>query len=284
MKKFLLKLIDLFAKRFWYNYMFESERHFGMNHNYNTQTLKRFDNPIYLENFGFKVFSQNDEDGIIEEIFKRINTSNKSFIEFGVQNGLESNAHFLIHKGWRGLWIEGDKKMSRSIEQIFNKPIKENRLRVINKFITRENIDSIIKDQMQFLCENGEIDLLSIDIDGNDYHVWNAIKCISPRVVVIEYNAKFPPNFEWVMEYNSKHIWKYNDKHGASLKSLENLGKILNYQLVGTNICGTNAFFVRNDLVQNHFCTIATSENLYNPWRTMKLFQNGHPCNEYIGK
>lgn len=69
---------------------------------------KRIENPLYLEQYGYKVYSQNDEDGIISEIFNRIGVTNKIFVEFGVQDGLESNCHYLIHKGWSGLWIEGD--------------------------------------------------------------------------------------------------------------------------------------------------------------------------------
>jgi hypothetical protein len=62
--------------------------------------------------------------------------------------------------------------------------------------------------------------VLSIDIDGNDYWIWEAINCVKARVVVIEYNAKFPPDFEWVMPYNPDHIWDGSDNYGASLKSL----------------------------------------------------------------
>ena len=72
------------------------------------ENKRRLDNPKYLDRFGYKVFSQNDEDGIITEIFNRIGTTNKKFVEFGVQNGLESNGHFLLHKGWSGLWIDGN--------------------------------------------------------------------------------------------------------------------------------------------------------------------------------
>lgn len=241
----------------------------------------RLENPLYLERFGFKVYSQNDEDGIIEEIFNRIKTVNKTFVEFGVQNGLESNGHYLLHKGWKGLWIEGNGKAVNEIRQLFKKVIDDKRLTVVNDFITKDNINALIEKEGKI---SGEIDLLSIDIDGNDYWVWEAIKCVNPRVVVIEYNGKFPPNFEWVMEYDANHIWQEDDKQGASLKSLEILGLKLGYQLVGTNIMGINAFFVKQDLAKDLFVKPAAAEKLYNPTRWTMQYISGHTSKEYIGK
>ncbi|MDR2563160.1 MAG: hypothetical protein LBC98_04380 [Prevotellaceae bacterium] len=241
---------------------------------------RRLEDSIYLDGFGYKVYSQGDEDGIIAEIFNRIGTTNKKFVEFGVQDGLESNGHFLLHKGWQGLWIDGNKKFIRNLRNYFAVPIAKKQLTVINVFITTENINKIIGNQGS---TEGEIDLLSIDIDGNDYWIWEAITCIKPRVVVIEYNAKFPPAHEWIIEYNENHIWDSSDKHGASLKSLEILGSQLGYRLVGTSRTGINAFFVRNDLAGNLFPEPATAENLYNIANNVIFFTNGHPSKQYIG-
>ena len=243
------------------------------------ENKRRLENTLYLDRFGYKVYSQNDEDGIIAEIFNRIGTTNKQFIEFGVQNGLESNGHFLLHKGWQGLWIDGSKKNIKQSKKNFKKPIKNKQLSVLNAFITRDNINDLI------IGENisGEIDFLSIDIDGNDYHIWNAITCINARVVCIEYNAKFPPDYEWVMPYNPNHIWDGSDLFGASLKSLEKLGIKLGYQLVATNMNGINAFFVRKDLAKELFPNPATAENLYHSWHFRKFASSGHPARIYIG-
>jgi hypothetical protein len=243
---------------------------------------RRLEDPTYLEGYGFKVYSQNDEDGIIEEIFHRIGVTNKKFVEFGVQDGLESNAHFLLHKGWSGVWIEGSKKYVKNICTFFKNSIENKKLAVINAFITVDNINHLISVEGNY---NGEIDLLSIDIDGNDYWVWKAITCINPRVVVIEYNAKFPPNFEWIMQYNAKHIWLGDDECGASLKSLELLGRMMGigYQLVGTNFNGINAFFVRKELAKDLFPLPATAENLYNPTRWNIKYRSGHLSKKYIG-
>ncbi|MCM1541812.1 MAG: hypothetical protein NC121_11175 [Blautia sp.] len=130
----------------------------------------------------------------------------------------------------------------------------------------------------------GGIDLLSIDIDGNDYYVWDKIYSIDPRVVVIEYNAKFPANFEWIMNYDESHIWKYDDEMGASLKSLELLGNAKGYQLVGTNVTGSNAFFVKKELARDLFPLPAISENLWNPARYGMKYISGHRAGKYVGK
>ncbi|MDR2343439.1 MAG: hypothetical protein LBD86_02760 [Spirochaetaceae bacterium] len=226
------------------------------------------------------MYSQNDEDGIIEEIFKRIGTTNKKFVEFGIQNGLESNCHFLLHKGWSGLWIEGSKKYADETRVLFKKVLESGRLTVVNAFITAENINRLIDEAGNI---TGEIDLLSIDIDGNDYWVWEAINSVKPRVVAIEYNAKFPPGHEWIMAYDEHHVWSGDDEHGASLKALELLGERLGFQLVGTNFNGVNAFFVRKELVKDSFPQPATAENLYNPVRYKIRYISGHPSRKYTG-
>ena len=90
---------------------------------------------------------------------------------------------------------------------------------------------------------------MSIDLDGNDYYILDAIRSISPRVIVAEYNAKFPPDIFWVMQYNEAHHWDSSDYFGASLKALADLLAARGYALVGCSVLGTNAFFVRKDLV-----------------------------------
>ena len=242
---------------------------------YELLTERRLKNEKAIELYGFKVYSQNDEDGIIEEIFNRIGTTNKIFVEFGVQNGLECNSHYLLHKGWTGLWLEGDEKSCAEINARFFPVIKTAQLKIKQAFITKNNINHLIANS-GFV---GEIDLLSVDIDGNDYYVWQAINVVKPRVVVIEYNAKFPPNHFWKQAYNENHRWDGSDWHGASLKALETLGKQLGYQLVGTNISGVNAFFVKQELAEDLFIEPATAEELYNPARYSQFnYISGHPA------
>ena len=244
------------------------------------QAQEHLDNPLCLEGYGFQVYSQNDEDGIIEEIFDRIGTDSKIFVEFGVGNGLENNSHYLLHKGWEGLWIEGGESACREIAIRFRPAIKNGQLTVYNQFITKDNIDTMISG----FVDGRNVDFLSIDIDGNDYYVWDAIRSISPRVVCIEYNGKFPPNHVWSQAYNENHVWDGSDWHGASLKALEKLGREKGYTLVGTNLTGVNAFFVRDDLVGDHFFGEGKAEELFNPmWNLMVNFRMGHPARYYTG-
>lgn len=235
----------------------------------------RYQDPKRLNRHEFQVYSQNGEDGIIEAIFDRIGTTNRVFVEIGLQDGLECNSTWLLLKGWTGLWLEGNPKSVAAIQETFSGPIGRHQLKVQQGFVTAENVEELLQ-------ENGvpdELDMLSIDIDGNDYWVWKAIDRFKPRVVVIEYNAQFRSNVKWVMKYNSSHIWDGTCYFNSSLKSLELLGETKGYCLVGCNFLGVNAFFVRRDLVASYFCEPFTSENHYEPVRYHLLKKDGHRRN-----
>jgi hypothetical protein len=224
--------------------------------------------------FGAKIYSQNDEDGIIREIFNRIGTTNKIFVEFGIGNGLENNTVALLFSDWRGLWIDASLGSINAIYENFDQIIKKGSLCVIQSFITKTNINDLISANIP----HDEIDLLSVDIDGNDYHVLQAISSVSPRVIVIEYNAKFDPPTLFCMDYSETHVWNGSDCFGASLKFLElNLTK-MGYFLVGCNLTGSNAFFVRRDCVENKFLDPFTAEKHYEPARYyLSGYPSGHP-------
>ena len=234
----------------------------------------KYDNPKKLNRYEFKVFSQAGEDGIISEIFNRIGTTNKFFVEFGVGNGLENNSAYLLVKGWQGYWIEGSDRFCQSIRQSFEDLIANQQLTLKNTFITGENIEDLFRKGNV----PTELDLLSIDIDGNDYWVWQAITNYRPRVVILEYNAIYPPESSWVMQYNPSHQWKYNSHMGSSLKALEKLGHQKGYKLVACSFSGVNAFFVREYLLADHFCSPFSAENHYEPARYFLCSQKaGHP-------
>lgn len=238
---------------------------------------KKYDNALRLEKYGFKCFSQNEEDGIIHEIFNRIGVANRMFFEFGVEVGLENNTHLLLNQGWEGAWIDGSQNNLNFIMSKFASAISTGKLRAYQSFVSRENINQIISE----LALPEEIDIISIDIDGNDYYVFEAIQNLRPRVVVIEYNAKFPPPIKWVMKYNPEFKWSGTSYFGASLSSMTIMAEKKGYTLVGTNITGSNAFYVRNDLVSGKFCEPLTPENLYNPARyqfstVWNAFPTGH--------
>lgn len=230
-----------------------------------------------LEPFGFKVYSQNDEDGIIEEIFNRIGIRQGRFCEIGVENGLECNSLFLIHKGWLGCWIEGNPHQHEAIQRKFSSLLANSRLQLSRDFASSENINILLNKYEQ---TQGEIDFLSIDIDGNDIYLLAAMN-VHPKVICIEYNAKFPPPVSKKPVYDPKNKWKGTDYMGASLVAIVETARKKGYGLVGTNITGSNAFFVREDLVGNSFCTNNSAEYLYNPpryWLTFDGFAHiGHP-------
>ena len=230
-----------------------------------------------LLKFGYRVYSQSDEDGIIHEIFRRVGCGNKTFIEIGSGDGLENNSLFLLTQGWRGLWIEGSARKVTAAKKNLESLIANGSLRIEEQFVNAEGID----DTIRRLTPGPEIDLLSIDIDGNDYYVLQAVRSVSPRVIVVEYNAKFPADVSWVMEYNKAHRWDGTDYFGASLKALEILLRERGYSLVGCNLLGCNAFFVRSDLVSDPlFCSPFTTENHYEPPRYFLLpaFDPGFPA------
>ena len=208
-------------------------------------------NNFNINKFGIKIYSQNNEDGIILYIFKHIGIKTKKFVEIGVENGTECNTTNLLKNfNWKGIQIEGSKKLYNDakiqLKKILEK--KRNNLKLLNIFVTKKNINQILKKN----CGK-EIDLLSVDVDGNDFWIWKAINCVKPRLVIIEYNSFFGSNISATIKYNSKFSWDHrNNKsyYGASLKALEKLGKQKKYILVGVDKNGVNAFFVRNDLAK----------------------------------
>ena len=206
-------------------------------------------NNFNIKKFGIKIYSQNDEDGIILYILKHIGIKTKKFVEIGVENGTECNTTNLLKNfNWKGVQIEGNKILYSDAKIQLKKILKEKikNLKLLNIFITKKIVNKILKNN----CGK-EVDLLSIDIDGNDFWIWKSIKCIKPRLVIIEYNSFFGPKLSCTIPYNAKFIWDYKNKrsyYGASLKALEKLGKQKKYTLVGIDRNGVNAFFVRNDL------------------------------------
>ena len=222
---------------------------------------------------GFKIYSQNDEDGIIQEIFRRIGAVNHSFVEFGVQNGFECNTAKLLIEGWRGLWIEANAKSVAEIRTHFQPFFANGALTLLEKMVTAENINAALEE----VGVTGEIDFLCIDIDNNDYWVWKAIEIIRPRVVAIEYNCSLRPPLSLVVPYEPNAAWGGGNYFGASLSALVGLGRAKGYRVVGCCFAGVNAFFVREDLCRDLFLAPATAEEHYEPERYFtKFMPSGH--------
>jgi len=225
------------------------------------------DNPASC---GFKVYSQADEDGIIEEIARRIGIERGYFIEIGCGDGRENNSHYLLLKGWRGIWVDGDADNIAAIRTVL--PL-DGRLRLVEQMVTRENVGTI--PTAAGSPDFGALDLLSVDIDGNDLAITEAaIKAWSPKIIIGEYNAKFPFPMQQEVRYDPQHRWKRDDYHGASLAAwVERLTP--KYRLIACNLAGTNAFFVREDELapfRGH-----DPEELYQPCRFhLTALRSGH--------
>ncbi len=213
----------------------------------------------------FRVFSQSGQDGIIEEIFRRIGNAGRVFVEFGVAagGGFENNTTYLLAKGWSGHWIEADPAGCDRIERQMSAFIQRGSLQLLRERVTVENIASLFER----LHVPEEFDLLSIDIDSHDYWVWKALRRYRPRLVVIEYNPFLPSSAHWVLPYDVHRSWDMDIEFGASLKAFEDLGRDLGYSLVGCDITGSDAFLVRNDLIGDQFCQPFTADNHYEPMR-----------------
>ncbi len=202
---------------------------------------------LQLQDNEFQVFSQWGEDGIIQMLLRHIKIPNKIFIEFGVENYTESNTRFLlVNNNWAGLVIDGSSENISYIKQ--DSIYWQHNLKAVQAFIDRDNINKIIAEN----GIKGEIGILSIDIDGNDYWVWEAIDVVSPAIVIIEYNSRFGKDKAVTIPYNPSFVRSkahYSMLYaGASLKALYDLGKAKGYSFVGSNSAGNNAFFVRSDL------------------------------------
>ena len=217
-----------------------------------------------LEWSGLKRFSQSDEDGIIAEIFRRIGVKNRRFIEFGCETGQENNTRLLLEQGWRGLWIEGVPDYAGAIRWEFREAIAAGRLRFVEAFVNRRTVNGIFRDA----GFTGEIDLLSIDIDSNDHHVFEAITVVNPRVVCLEHNHTFDPGIDYAMPYDEAYRWDPQGgvaPYGASISSMAALAARKGYVLVGCGLYSANGFYVRAGLVRNRFSGPFTPERLFNP-------------------
>lgn len=216
-----------------------------------------------IHEYEFKVFSQWGEDGIIQHLINTIEIKNKTFIEFGVEDFFESNCRFLLMKDdWKGFVIDGS---SAHIQRLKNSYFYwKHDLTAVDKFITRENINEILETS-NF---DEDLGILSIDLDGNDYHILEAIKNFKPRILICEYNPYYGNTRKITIPYQAD-FYRTKAHHsnlywGASLAAIAYLANVKGYSLVGTTSTGCNAFFVRNDLLNDKLRVLSVGEG-YSP-------------------
>ena len=203
-------------------------------------------NIAHLDEVAFQVFSQRGEDGVLQYIISKIEIPNKIFVEFGVENYTESNTRLLLFNNWQGMVIDGSAKNIRFIKQDFI--YWKYDITAYHSFITKENINSLISNYTS--CE--DVGVLSVDIDGNDYWVWEAITVIKPRVVICEYNSALGNLHAVTVPYTADFVKSTahysNLYYGASLAALCFLAENKGYDFIGTTSAGVNAFFVLKEL------------------------------------
>lgn len=217
------------------------------------------DAPRRLRDVEFKVFSQFGDDGIVHYLTTRIAPSSTTFIEFGVEDYAESNTRFLLmHQNWSGFVMDGSEQ---NIARLHTWPIFwKYDLRAQAAFIDRDNINRLLETS-EFPKDVG---LLHIDLDGNDYWVWEQITAVEPVIVIVEYNSVFgaerpiaipyDPTFNRTRAHTSNLYW------GTSLAALHHLAQRKGYAFVGCNSAGNNAYFVRRDQLRGGVSEVSLAE------------------------
>ena len=228
-----------------------------------------------LSDTGFRNYSQFEEDGILLYIFAAIGMGNRTFIDIGAGDGIKSNcANLAVNFGWKGLFIDGNpENIERGRRYYATNP--DTCLyppTFVNAFVQRENINELIRDN----GFAGGVDLLSIDIDGNDYWIWDAINVVEPRVVIIETHIEFGMNpivvpYDKDYSYPGKHPY-YN---GASPVAMEKLARKKGYRLVGANNYGFNTIYVKNGIGEDVLPAVTVESILAHPRNRerQKLFE-----------
>jgi hypothetical protein len=221
-----------------------------------------------FDDAAFRSYSQTGEDGILLLIFSLIGVTNRRVIEICAGNGVQSNsANWIINHGWTALLVEGDKRLANIAREFYDQcldtPIWQPT--IVRQWVTNENVNSLVE-------QNGfadEIDLLSLDLDGNDYWIWEALVAVRPRVVVVEYESGFGPHRSIAQRYEPNFVWQRNRQGlpscGASLAAYVKLGDQKGYRLVGANRLCFNAFFLRADVGADIFPTVQTESCFGHP-------------------
>ena len=225
---------------------------------------KHYPLPSFTE-VGFRCHSQFDEDGILLFLFAVIGTTNRVAVEICAGNGIECNtANLIINHGWWGHLFDGDEK-NVAVGNRFFTSLPETWLfppTFSHSWITAENVNDVIGAS----GASGEIDLLSLDIDGMDYWVWQAIECIQPRVVVCETHGIIPAELALTVPYDPNFRATIPDYHSASLAAMTSLAARKGYRLVGTHRYGFNAFFVRRGLAEHVLPAVTPAQCVDNPY------------------
>jgi hypothetical protein len=253
MKNFLKKIIKSIFRELYLRFenkfleknekvLFLKANEIIQNRNYDSSNINKFE---------FSIFSQWGDDGIINYLINNIEIANKKFVELGVEDYLESNTRFLMqNNNWSGFIVDGNCKLLDTVKSRYF--YWKYDLKALCKFIDRENINEIIN----YSGFHGNIGLLSIDLDGNDFWIWKNLNTLDPDIVVIEYNYRYGPEKSVSTPYDKNfNRFSFHESgivYGSSLKALAKLGKEKGMSLVGTNLAGNNAYFVKSKFLSQN--------------------------------
>ena len=243
-----------------------------------------------FEDVEFRTYSQFGEDGILLYIFSVIGSTNKKCVEFCGGGGFDNTANLIINHGWKGMFFDGSERKIRKGQQFYSQCLDTQMWppKLVQTWITAGNINKLLEENGYI----GEVDLLSLDMDGIDYWAWKAIESIHPRVVVLEYNNALGPDLPVTIPYKPDFVWEGNkvsmqryrvrkvintltgkktanrsDKYyGASLAAFVKLGHEKGYRLVGCERYGINAFFVREGIGEKILPEVAPSACFNHPY------------------
>ena len=223
-----------------------------------------------VQETGFKVFSQTDEDGILLYLFSLIGPTNKLAVEICAGDGIECNtANLIVYHGWHGLLVDGSAELAEQGKRFYraNPATRIFPPQSTSAWITRDSVNHLLQTN----GFAGEIDLLCVDMDGVDYWIWKEIQIISPRVVVVEYQDILGPDRSVTVPYRDDFVASHYpvtdgmpNYCGASLKAFAKLAAAKGYRLVGCNRYGYNAFFVKNELAPG-LKTVAVADCFSHP-------------------
>jgi hypothetical protein len=221
-----------------------------------------------LRDVGFRVFSEADEDGILLFLLAAVGVDRGRFVDIGAGDGISASncANLTLNLGFHGLFVDAEQDRIEAARRFYvsHPDTRAYPPRTAQAFVTRENVNKVIH-RAGF---EGEIDVLSIDIDGNDYWIWQAITCVQPRIVVIETHTEYRLH-DVCAPYRADFDWRHaahGEIVGASPAAMRRLGEQLGYRLVGGNRYGFNAFFVREDLGAGIVPTVGIEELLRHDW------------------
>lgn len=232
------------------------------------ESIDRSGNPLTAGARGS--WSQGDEDGILERILGRVAPGSEGrFLEFGVGDGLECNTISLLARGWRGAWVGWE-------DLAFEIPTPS-RLEFMQRWVDLQSLDEIMELSSEHL--SGGPDVISMDLDGNDFHFVDRLleRGLRPKVWIVEYNAAFPPGVSWVMPYAAAHMWNGEDDYfGASFDAFVELFDRHGYFPVATSIQGANLFVVRTDLAKQFSDVPTDRASIFTPARYELTAKRGH--------